>query len=85
MTPAGFTIERHIVAGLPKHEFIKTAVQSKYTMQFNGKPLFLGYSSERCTPAQLKSFIDLLGKIGGRDDVRFGGILSSLSTKHYSK
>ena len=66
MTPAGFAIERHIIAGLPKHEYIKTAVQSKYTMQFNGKPLFLGYSSERCTPAQLKNFIDLLGKIGGR-------------------
>ncbi len=66
MTPAGFAIERHIIAGLPKKEYIKRAVQSKYTMQFNGKPLFLGYSSERCTPAQLKNFIDLLGKIGGK-------------------
>ena len=67
MTPAGFVIERHIIAGLPKHEYIKTAIQSKYTMQYDGKPLFLGYSSERCTPKQLKEFIDLLGKIGGRE------------------
>ena len=66
MTPAGFTVERHIIAQLPKHEYIKTAIQSKYTMQFNGKPLFLGYSSERCTPEQLNNFIQILEKIGGK-------------------
>ena len=67
MTPAGFAVERHIISQLPKEEYIRTAVQSKYTMQFNGKPLFLGYSSERCTPELLNEFIRLLSRIGGKE------------------
>ena len=66
MTPAGFAIERHIIAGLPKHEYIKRAVNSPYTMTFNGKVLILGYSSERCTPEQINAFVLLLEKIGGK-------------------
>ncbi|MBQ7207913.1 MAG: hypothetical protein IJS01_08965 [Lentisphaeria bacterium] len=66
ITPAGFAIERDIIAKLPDQACLKEAINSPYTMKFDGRPLFLGYSSERCKPKQLKEFIGVLEKIGGR-------------------
>ena len=66
ITPAGFAIERDIIAKLPDQACLKEAIASPYTMKFDGRPLFLGYSSERCKPKQLKEFIGVLEKIGGR-------------------
>jgi len=66
ITPAGFAIERDIIAKMPDQDCLKEAITSPYTMKFDGRPLFLGYSSERCKPKQLKAFIDALEKIGGR-------------------